>query len=276
LISHYPPFDHKVPATDGAQAFVSKKLEIHLGDKLGGQHVVARMETDFKSGKSILSFQPQILPRIDGMSFAGASELTPAELNDMLQKVVGDQGYLERRFREAVELNLRRAYEQRGMYRVKFSGVTIQKTSASSVSVTTTIEEGAKYTLGDVQLAGDALPAEAMFKAAKFRKGAIANWTEIQTGIWEMEKPLKRTGYFDARARPEQDSQRVWCWKCPMRKWAQVSGRYRKWGRYCPADCREILLEDWPLLASYERSPYHLSPTIYRLLSGPRPLRHAD
>ncbi len=43
-----------------------------------------------------------------------------------------------------------------------------------------------------------------MLKAAKFRKGEIANWTEIQNSIWELEKPVKRTGYLNAAAKPER------------------------------------------------------------------------
>jgi outer membrane protein assembly factor BamA len=58
--------------------------------------------------------------------------------------------------------------------------------------------------LGDVSFVGDNLPVAAMLAAAKFKKGQTANWTEIQKGIWALEKPLKRTGYFMASARPER------------------------------------------------------------------------
>jgi outer membrane protein assembly factor BamA len=204
LISLYPRFDHRVPGTDAAQAFIAKKVEKHLGEKLDGQHIVARMETDLGSGKSILSFQPEILPRITALNFTGASELKPAELARLLEKVVGDQGYTARRFRQAVELNLRRAYEERGMCRVKFPSITVQKTSPSSVAVTTAIEEGSKYKLGQVQIIGDNLPVDAMLKVAKFRKGGVANWTDIQAGIWELEKPVRRAGYLNAKAIPER------------------------------------------------------------------------
>jgi outer membrane protein assembly factor BamA len=45
---------------------------------------------------------------------------------------------------------------------------------------------------------------DAMLKAAKFKKGQTANWTEIQQGIREAEKPVKRTGYFTASAHTER------------------------------------------------------------------------
>jgi outer membrane protein assembly factor BamA len=98
------------------------------------------------------------------------------------------------------------------MYRVKFPSITAQKAGAGMVTVTTVIDEGPQYKLGEISFVGDNLPVEAMLKAAKFKKGETANWTEIQKGIWEAEKPLKRTGFFTASARPERvfhDEQRV-------------------------------------------------------------------
>jgi outer membrane protein assembly factor BamA len=205
LVSQYPPFNHKVPGNDGAQQFIAKKLEEHLGPRLEGQHVVARLEAELiPPRRMIVSFQPETLPHIASMYFTGGQELTSEELGNLIQKVVATRGYTDRHFREAVELNLRRAYEEHGMYRVRFPSITAQKASASSVVVATAVEEGPKFTLGDVQLVGDNLPIDAMLKAAKFRKGQIANWTDIQQRIWELEKPLKRTGYFDATANPER------------------------------------------------------------------------
>jgi outer membrane protein assembly factor BamA len=103
-----------------------------------------------------------------------------------------------------VEINLRRAYEEHGMYRVKFPKIDAEKAGAGRVTVTTAIEEGAQFKLGEVSFVGDNLPVEAMLKAAKFKKGQVANWTEIQSGIWAAERPVKRTGYFAAASRSER------------------------------------------------------------------------
>jgi outer membrane translocation and assembly module TamA len=51
---------------------------------------------------------------------------------------------------------------------------------------------------------GDGLPEDAMRKAAEFRPGQIADWTQIQLGIYQSEGPLKRTGYFRARSKFER------------------------------------------------------------------------
>ncbi len=48
------------------------------------------------------------------------------------------------------------------------------------------------------------LPVDAIAKEAKFKKGEIANWREIQQGIFRAEVPVKRSGYTQAQAVPER------------------------------------------------------------------------
>jgi outer membrane protein assembly factor BamA len=212
VTSWSPAFDRKVPENGAAQQFIARKIEQQLGAKLDGQRVVTRMEADLERRRMIVSFQPEALPGIASMSFTGNREFTSEALTALIQKIVGAGGYTDRHFRMALELNVRRVYEEHGFYRVRFPSVAVRKASASSVEITTAIEEGTQYRLGEVQLIGDKLPVDAMLEAADFKKGEIANWTEIQNGIWAMERPLKRTGYFRAEAKPERilhDDRRV-------------------------------------------------------------------
>jgi outer membrane protein assembly factor BamA len=204
LQAQYPPFDRKVPASDTAQDYLAKVLAAHTKLELDGQPLVTRMETDLVRHKTLLSFQPAVLPRITSLNFTGQHELTADVLTAVLTKLVKDEGYTERHFRDIVEVNLRRAYEEHGMYRVRFPRITSQKGDSGAVTVTTAVEEGPQYKLGAISFVGDNLPVEAMLKAAKFRPSEIANWTAIQDGLWETEKPMKRTGYFNASARPER------------------------------------------------------------------------
>jgi len=205
LVTKYPDFNHKVPSDDAAQKFLARQMEAHLGARLEGQHIVARSEGDIgPRGKLRVAFQPETLPRVASMSFTGNREVPSSELTKIMERVAANQDYTDRGFQQLVELNLRRAYEEHGMYRVGFPSITAQKTGPLLLAVTTSIEEGPQFTLGDVQLLGDGLPTAAMLAAARFKKGELANWTEIQKSIWALEKPLKRTGYFEAAARPER------------------------------------------------------------------------
>jgi outer membrane protein assembly factor BamA len=142
LTSLYPPFNRRVPANDSAQEFLSQALAEHTKAELDGQPVVVRMESDLATRKTLVSFQPATLPHIAAMNFTGQHELTADTLAGLLSKKVADEGYIDRRFRQIVEINLRRAYEEHGMYRVKFPSITAQKSGAGAVTVTTAIEEG--------------------------------------------------------------------------------------------------------------------------------------
>jgi outer membrane protein assembly factor BamA len=204
LASQYPSFNHEVPVNDAAQSFVAHKLEEHFATSLDGHHITAQLQSDTRTGKSLISFQPDPLPRIAELHFIGQAELTSEQLSGIVPSDVKAQGYTDRGFRQAVDLNLRRAYEEHGMYRVRFPSITADREPGWAVSVTTSIEEGAKFTLGDVQIAGDKLPIDAMLKAGNFRKSEIANWAQIQNSIWELEKPVKRLGYLNAAAVPER------------------------------------------------------------------------
>lgn len=203
LSSRYPLFNRKVPEVPAAQQYIAQKLEDYLKDKLNGQKIIAELESNLETQQLLVSFQPQSLPRITAMNFSGQKELSADQLREVMNKAVSDRGYIERQFRSALEMNVRNAYEESGMYRVKFNRITAAL-SGSSVAVTTEIEEGPKFTLGKAEFSGDDLPVSALLKAASFKLGKTANWTEIQQGVWEAERRLKRTGFFEATAQPEK------------------------------------------------------------------------
>jgi len=118
------------------------------------------METEFALRRRlVISFQPATLPRITVVSYAGNHELASADLARIMQKVAAGEGYTDRRFRSLTELNLRPAYEEHGMYRVKFPGITAQNVDPSSVAVTVAIEEGAtEVRIGTALFGTRALP----------------------------------------------------------------------------------------------------------------------
>lgn len=200
LTVKYPRFDRRVPGDASAQEWIAREIEARF--KTG--HIVTKMETDFALHRNIISFQPEVLPSITAMKFTGMDEFSSDELSRILQKVIGGDGFTYRSFRNYVELNLRPAYEDHGMYRVQFPDLKAEFVGDTSVAVTTTIIEGPKYKLGAVDFIGDALPVDALRAAGRFHAGAVANWSEIQKGIWDTESRLKRTGYYEAKAQPER------------------------------------------------------------------------
>jgi len=203
LSTKFQRFQRQVPQTDGAQQFLALELERHIGGAMRGQHMTVRMETDFRTRRMSLSFQPEVLPRTQSVVFTGNQAVAAGELSPVLNKVVANSEYTDRRFASALELNLRPVYEEHGFYRVQFTPGRPQWSDAG-VSVSVAIAEGPAYQLGNVEIVGDDLPVDAMLSAAKFPGGKLANWRMIQNGIWEMEKIVKRTGFFEAAASPDR------------------------------------------------------------------------
>lgn len=196
-------FDHQAPQADAAQKYLAGELEQHLRSQLHGQHLTVRMETDLKTRKLTLLFQPEVLPKIQEVSFLGNEVVASKELAAALNPILLNSDYTDRKFAAAIEMNLRPVYEERGYCRVKFVRSNPKQTS-SGVSLSIAITEGARYQLRQVDVVGESLPVNAMLSAAKFPEGKLANWTQIQAGIWEMEKVVKRMGFFEATASPER------------------------------------------------------------------------
>jgi len=205
LTSKYPTFDHKAPDNPTGQEFLLKQIEQHAGAALAGQHLVTSLEQEFAPRpRMIVSFQLEKLPIIASMRFTGQQKLNETQLDALMRRVISGQGYSDRKFRQLVELNLRPAYEEIGMYRVRFPGISAQKSDDSAVNVAVAIDEGPQFTLGTIEIIGDDLPRDAMKKAANIKTGAVANWTQIQKDVWDMERPVKRLGYFAARSKTER------------------------------------------------------------------------
>ena len=199
LAAKFHRFDRAAPQVESAQKYLAGELERRLGSALHGQHLAVRMETDLRTRKLTLSFQPEVLPRILSVALAGNQAVPTAELTPVLNRVLAHADYTDRKFAAAVELNLRPIYEEHGFYRVQFAPGKPNLTDAG-VAVSVAITEGAPFGLGKVEIAGDNLPVDAMFAAAKLPIGKLANWRQIQQGIWDMERVVKRTGFFEAAA----------------------------------------------------------------------------
>jgi outer membrane protein assembly factor BamA len=199
LSRRFGRFDRQVPQAESAQRYLAREMEQHLGDRMRGQHMTVRMETDVKTRALVLSFEPEVLPRVQSVAFTGNQAVPSTDLTNALNAVVLNSEYTGRKFASLVDLNLRPVYEEHGYYRVQFApGAPEWKEGGVAVQIA--IQEGAPYTLGRVDLDGPDLPADRMMAAAKLPIGALANWKQIQSGIWDMERVVKRTGFFEAVA----------------------------------------------------------------------------
>lgn len=203
LGARFPSLKKQAPEAGAAQQFLAREIQQYAGAKLRGQKVTPRLESDLITRQMTISFQPETLPRIRSVSFSGNRSVAAAELSAALDRVLADKGYTPRSFASAVELNLRPVYEEHGLYRAQFAPGG-PEWSGGDVALTVGITEGPAYQFGKVDVSGDALPVQKMLAEAKLPAGKLANWKQIQNGVWEMEKVVKRTGFFEASAVTER------------------------------------------------------------------------
>lgn len=200
LATKFPAFQRRVPEAAPAQQYLAKQIEQHLEAR---QPMKVALETDLRTGELLVVFQPERLPRMRSVTFTGNRAVSSDDLGAAIRRVVEKEEYSDRKFAGALETNLRPIYEQYGLYRVRFLPAR-PEIADGGVSVAVAVDEGEPYRLGNVELAGDGLPRDAMLAAGKLPVGQVANWRKIQEGVWEMEKVVKRQGFLEALASPDR------------------------------------------------------------------------
>ena len=192
-----PWLKNPLPAAGTAQDYIA-----HLAESCmpGVAPVVASMETNIATRKMELVFQPRDLPHVSSLEFSGVQKVTTKAVQEALAAVATDSQFTERRFRSLLELNLRPFYENHGILNVRFGSITFTPLDAGHVSVSTAIEEGLIYKLGEVTIEGPDLPGDVAGAQAKFKRGQTAAWNQILKSIEDLEKPLRKTGYIQVRS----------------------------------------------------------------------------
>jgi outer membrane protein assembly factor BamA len=205
MSANVPIVDRRVAGNDMALSFYARAIERYLSGAGRKQEVATQMTGSFGSAESMkVLFQPKNLPKIGSLKFEGASGLSANTLDQLLSGVALKSEYTPRRFRQLLEQNLRRAYEERGFLSVNFVEIKTAEISAGTVAVTTVIQEGKPYQLAGVEIKGNNLDVERLLKAAKFKIGHLANWKEIGNSISDMERPFRREGFVKIHSNPRR------------------------------------------------------------------------
>ena len=203
LAQKEPLFADKVPATQPMLARYSAHIE-ELLDKRGKSEKVIGKLTPEPGADMLIVFRPARLPAVAEVHFRGNTVIdTPTLLKTVSGAAIGAI-YTQRRFLQILDTSLRPLYEAQGRIRVTFPKLeTAPAKNVDGISVTAEILEGPVYNLGKVHLTGveneDSLLAEGQFKSEE-----PANFTQIEAGIADIVKRLRRDGYVHASAKPER------------------------------------------------------------------------
>lgn len=195
-----PILGDEIPATKQVLDRYVAEVQKLVGDKV---KVIGKVSTDVP-GQTAIVFRPNIpRPQIAEVKFAGNEVLPSTELVRSLADVAVGTGYNETIFRQMLEASIRPLYEARGRIRVAFPKITVVQASlVDGVIVTTTVDEGAAYSLGSIKFSGIA-PKDAgeLEKTANIQTGDVANFDDVHAGVDRVLARFRSRGYLKATAR---------------------------------------------------------------------------
>ena len=201
LQSVEPLVSRRMPHNERALDFACRAVERALA--LRGRHetIAATNSVDLKTRHLEITLGPENPPTVSDVRFEGTHALSAGEVRDAIAKLVIGNRYSEREFRQVLDLNVRPLYEDRGYLKVDFPAVRLTP-AGGDLAVDVQVNEGSVWILGMADLAGPALPEEAMRKAAAMWDIHTANWKQITDAIERMRTVLRHEGYLEAKANP--------------------------------------------------------------------------
>uniref|UniRef100_Q026E2 Outer membrane protein/protective antigen OMA87-like protein n=1 Tax=Solibacter usitatus (strain Ellin6076) TaxID=234267 RepID=Q026E2_SOLUE len=196
-----PLVTRRMPHNDRAGDFYCRAVERVL--ERAGRHekIVVSSSVDLATRRMETTLVPANPPKVTDVRFQGIHALSSAALRDAVGRIVIDNRYSEREFRQVLDLNVRPMYEERGYLKVEFPSIRLTP-AAGDLSIDVQVIEGTPWTLGTASLIGDHLPEEAMRKASALWEVHTANWKLILEAITRMEKVLRREGYLGVTSKP--------------------------------------------------------------------------
>jgi len=192
LSENEPLMQKSIPTNDAAEAFYARAIERFMAERLGRKEkVIAKLA----GAATFYLFRPEILPKVAALRFEGNQSIPAADLVRALGAVAIGSEYTELEFRSWVERNVRPLYENIGRLRVGFPRVSIAPDASGSLTVATTVEEGALYRIEALNIAGEDLPP-AVLKLMEPKPGEVVNIFAITTCAQKMESALQHDGYL--------------------------------------------------------------------------------
>ena len=204
LQSRNPLLGARIPATKEMLAKFAREIDEYLKPRGFDAGVQGKVAAD-APGELTIVFRPAVdRPVVAEVKFTGNEVIETPRLADALAGVAVGVPYTEKAMRQLLESSLRPLYEARGRLRVKFGAVTTAPAAkVNGLIVTTAIEEGPSYTIGEIQFAGAPFDEDWM-KTGGFRVKETANFDQLHEAEKRVVARLKREGYLRAASALER------------------------------------------------------------------------
>ncbi len=198
-----PVFADEIPPSPEILKRYTNALREFLGAK-----VDPMAEVSADTGELQIVFRPSGPRRnISEVRFTGTQLLNSTMLTQTMYQSATGTPYSETLLRRMLDSAIRPLYEEKGLIRVAFPTVTVEKAAENDGAVVTVaVVEGPAYTLKSVKLAG--IPDKQLpeiEKAADWRKDEIVNFKLIDAGVERIKQRVRAAGYLRVQAKVDRD-----------------------------------------------------------------------
>jgi outer membrane protein assembly factor BamA len=194
----------KTPATKLVVERYAGWLQEYLAARAGADGKapkVAGEVAQFAPGELAVVFRPAgPRPVVARVAFEGNQVVSERLLQEAIWPVAIGTPWMEANFRLLLDSSVRRLYEARGRIRVEFPKLRAESVAdVQGLKVTVTVDEGAVYSLGKVEIAGHPpLDPGGLLRAGDFKPGDIANFDRVGEGLERIRAALTHAGYLNA------------------------------------------------------------------------------
>ncbi len=197
-----PLFGPKVPGTEPVLVRYTKVIETALG---GNQKVVARLEPDDNQQLTIVFRSAAAPAAIARVRFTGNEVVPSFTLENAINSVAVGVPYRERRMQQLLDTQIRPIYETRGRVRVAFPKITVEpEKDVKGLVVTVAVDEGASYSLGDVDVQGATFKPAELKKLLALKTGDPFNREAVQAAAVRLENRERRDGFMHVTSKVER------------------------------------------------------------------------
>ena len=193
-----PLFERELPGTRPVLERFARHIEAYLASRNRTGKVVGRVVSTGPEQFAVLFRPARPSPAVAEVTFTGNQVIPQKALQNAISGVAVGVPYNEERFRLLLDTSVRPQYDARGRIRVAFPKVVAEPvTDVAGLRVTVTVDEGASYDLGGVEVAGAAgYRREELLKVAKVKTGDLANFDDVAAGAERVRELLRHNGYL--------------------------------------------------------------------------------
>lgn len=196
----------RIPASELFLQRYAEAIEKFLAQRNEKVKVVGRLTVEGIEDLTVVFRPDGPVPTIAEVRFENVTIVPVTVLQRAIHGTAVGSLYTESRFRIILDNTVRPIYENRGRVRVSFPRITVEPAKdVKGQIVTVAVDEGDSYELGEVRVEGTLLSAEVIEKEGNFKKGDLANLSEIHAGVERIHKRLRREGYLKATSRIDRE-----------------------------------------------------------------------